>query len=98
MMTYTLTLVFTDGQKEELTLGKPHTLATTPTAALLWEDGEGRTHNVPLSALRDFYFHPTNYALCRNHNASTLDLPTRGCTCDECKAKLEKIKKAANEI
>ena len=95
-MNYTLTLIFLDGSKEELTLGKPHRLATNPAAAITYEDGEGNFHNVPLSSLRDFYFHPTNYRLCEDWNSTKLEKPTPNCSCTVCLQRIEQIKKIAS--
>ena len=99
MLTYTLTLVYLDGVEKEIVLGKPHSLATSPAAALVYEDTDGKSHNVPLTALREFYFHPQNYNLCAETNSpQNLSLPTPGCDCSDCKRKVEKIKLAAVKL
>lgn len=98
MLTYSLSLVYINGNEEKLVLSKPHTLATTPAAALVYEDTEGNVHNIPLTALKDFYFNPQNYSLCANSSATTLMPPTPGCDCSDCKRKIEKIKLVASKL
>jgi len=90
-MTYTITLVFLDGSKQEIILSKPHRLATNPTAAITYEDAEGNSHNIPLSSLRDFFFHPINYRLCEECTSTTLEKPTPNCSCPVCEQRKQKI-------
>ena len=99
MLTYSLFLVYLDGEEKKVVLSKPHTLATTPTAALVYEDAEGNVHNIPLSSLKDFYFNPRNYNLCEADIPTTnLLLPTPGCDCSDCQRKVEKIKLVAGKL
>ena len=98
MLSYTLFLVFSDGSQKEMVLEKPHNLVSNPVAAIVYDDAEGRTHNIPLSSLRDFYFHSENYNMCSRQQSKTLDLPTPGCECKECKRKTEIIRVTAKQL
>jgi len=95
-MNYTLTLIFLDGDKVEIVLDKPHRLASSPTPALTYEDAEGNFHNIPLSSLKDFFFHPMNYRLCEDWNSPKLEKPTPNCNCPLCIQRAEQIKKIAS--
>jgi len=98
MITYTLTFVYANGEEQVVSLSKPHSLADKPAAAVVYEDEQGRVHNVPLSALRDFYFHPTNFSVCSESKSATLILPTPGCDCADCQKKVVKLKQAAANL
>lgn len=60
MLDCKLTIEFNDGSKEEHILSKPHLLASSPAAAIVFEK-EDMMFNIPFTSVKKFYFNPKEY-------------------------------------